>query len=364
MSGEGNRTERRGDVRDDGVVLVTGGTGVVGCALLDELADGPLAALIHSTPLAERQGTVEAVRGNLTAPSLGLPRERYADLAGRCRAVVHCAANTDFAAAPGTISRLNVGGVNRILEFAVDAGGIPVYYVSTAFVARAGLLPKGRENGFGCSAGRDEYLASKQEAEQIVRDSGLPVAIVRPSVLIGDSRSGEILRFQGLHTFLGALCKGALPFIPFSEETLVDFVPQDVVAQAIAALVRSEQAAGEYWITAGEGSLTAASIVSTALEIMLEHGREIVRPRFLETEMVERLILPAFIDVFPEREQRLFENFLALATLFSTPTPFESDIAAIPAAPDAPTQDFLRGVLDRTVRRHWTPQRKLTEVSA
>ena len=75
--------------------------------------------------------------------------------------------------------------------FAAAAAAKPVlYHVSTAFVHTTAVGDRGR-TAIG-------YASSKSAAEQIVRSSGVPHVILRPSVIIGDSGTGEIDAFQGL----------------------------------------------------------------------------------------------------------------------------------------------------------------------
>jgi len=336
------------------LVLVTGGSGFLGEALLRELNDHPVAALVHERGVG---ATGRIFEGDVTRPHLGLARREYDELADRTGTILHCAANTNFAAPAGSIRRVNLEGTKRVLELATAADA-RVCYVSTAFVARIGQLPSGRDQATGCSAGRDEYLNSKQDAEQVVKSSGLGWLIVRPSAVIGDSATGEIARGQGVHAFLRALCSGLVPFVPSIGETLIDLIPQDVAAQAIVALLRSEpnddgERGSEHWITAGAEAPTAEEMVVACLEVLRRSGREIDMPRFMDVEVVERLIFPAFLDCFSPQDQRLFENFLALATLVVTPMRFPSSLAAIPGGPPPVTKDIVLGVIAKTVSRHF-----------
>jgi nucleoside-diphosphate-sugar epimerase len=66
-----------------------------------------------------------------------------------------------------------------------------LYHVSTAYVCglKLGSIPEGPflvTEGF-----KNPYEESKYESEGLVRSSGLPAAIIRPSITIGDSRTGD-----------------------------------------------------------------------------------------------------------------------------------------------------------------------------
>lgn len=306
-------------------VVVTGASGVVGSALVAELSNA--LCLTHLTPAAKGSHQVSC---DLAQPRLALGRREWRELAHRTASIVHCAALTDFTASEDAIRRVNVTGTEHVLELAACADA-PIYYVSTAFVERTAAYrrpPGGRDDGARAS-GADAYLASKGEAEALVRDSGLDGCIVRPSVVCGDSATGEIARFQGLHLLIGAVVRGLVPLLPLSPEARIDFLPQDCVARAIAALVRSRHTCGEYFLTAGEEALTAERVVEIGLELCDELGLEVSPPRLVEPELVDRLIRPAFIDALPKQAQERFDELTTIASLYHEERPFNSSTRAL-----------------------------------
>ncbi|MGW1177327.1 SDR family oxidoreductase [Kitasatospora sp. NPDC002543] len=314
------------------VVLLTGASGVVGQAVLERLTDRTVVCLTHSKPVTGPR--VVNVRGDLTRPYFGLDRAAYEDLADRVDAVVHCAAITGFSVDPDLTNELNVRGSSAVLAFARRASA-PLQHVSTAFVSRQDLA---RE---GCGGARPEvYLDSKRTAERAVLDSGAAANIIRPSVVIGDTVTGRISQFQGLHAIAGAILRGALPMLPLPPETRIDFVPQDLVAEVIVGLVRAGTTGGEYWVTGGEAAPTAGRIVELALELGRRFGPEPHAPRFVSADMVERLIRPVFIESLPKAQQRRFDDMLAMTALFRTAEPFRSDYPLVPGVRRPGTGDL------------------------
>ena len=133
------------------------------------------------------------------------------------------------------MNRLNVAGTQNLADFVADADA-RLIYVSTAFVARAELTRGARGAESRDAAARPEdYLDSKREAEALLRTSGVPLVIARPSVVIGDSTNGEMARFQGVHAIVGAVLKNQLPLVPLRPASKVDLIPQDLVALACCA---------------------------------------------------------------------------------------------------------------------------------
>jgi nucleoside-diphosphate-sugar epimerase len=285
-------------------ILLTGGSGVVGRALLNQLGDFDVVCLVHNTPISEPG--VRSIRGDVSQPNLGLPEGNYTDLCRRVDAVIHCAAITEFNRTDGSLEATNIGGTENVLAFA-EAAGTVLYHVSTAYVNTAVTGERGH-TAIG-------YAASKSAAEKAIANSGVRHVILRPSVVIGDSETGEIAAFQGLHQVAAGVFAGIVPMIPFDPSWPIDFVPCDVVASAIVTAVENELSAGEFWITAGDQALRLEDAMQVCVELAHELGVEIDMPRFVPPEMFDRLIGPVFLDVLPPKIKK---NVLRMLEFFAT----------------------------------------------
>jgi thioester reductase-like protein len=304
-------------------VLVTGATGVVGRALLKELADLDVTCLVHRTP--PPNGT-KFVTGDITQDRFGLDAIEYEALVATTDAVVHCAALTHFGVAPEETDRSNVLGTQEVLHFAERAGAA-VYHVSTAFVRRQGATFGRTRQAIGGSP--EPYLRSKCEAEDLVRASAAPTTIVRPSVVIGDRHTGEMSAFQGLHTLAGAIVKGQLPMLPARADARVDVIPQDVVARALATLVRRGVVGGEYWLTAGRAALTVQQLIDVSIDVGRSYGKSCEPPRLVAGDVLDRLVLPLFEDSLPPDLLVRFDELQSLMSLFQTEELFPSSLDQI-----------------------------------
>lgn len=329
-------------------VLLTGASGVVGSALLAELPSFcEVIALIHrcACPAAAQQ-----ICGDLTAPRLGLDRATYTDLARRVDVVVHCAAVTDFTQGPEATHALNEAGTRAVVEFAADAGAV-LHHVSTAFVARHELTRSRMGRDVGEAGARPEdYLDSKRAGEEVVRASGVPAVIVRPSIVIGDSRTGQIAAFQGLHNILLMLLRGLMPLVPLPATSLIDFVPQDVVARAIAALIAADRRDGEVWVTAGREALRTEQVLQVVSGVCTELGLSTLIPRIVGADMVDRLIRPVFLaGGLPKRALRRFDDMLAMTALFADAPTFPTSLGELPGDPPPLTREELEAALRQTL---------------
>jgi nucleoside-diphosphate-sugar epimerase len=271
-------------------VLLTGASGVVGRALLRRLADVDVVCLVHRSAVSGPN--VTTALGDVAKPMLGLAEQSYLELAARVDAVIHCAAVTDFGRADGSLEATNVAGTEHVAAFAAAAEAV-LYHVSTAFVDATVDGDRGR-TAIG-------YASSKSAAEEVVRSSGVRYVILRPSVVIGDSVTGEIAAFQGLHQVVAGMFAGTVPVIPFDPGWPVDFVPADVVADAIACVVENRVSEGEFWVSAGDKALRLDEGVAVVAEVARSLGVGVDVPRFVPPEMFDRLIGPVFLDALPAR---------------------------------------------------------------
>ena len=165
MHVQGARPDSTGRVPDTGrrTVLLTGGSGVVGRALLQRLGDFDVVCLVHNTPVAGPN--VTAVPGDIAKPMFGLGERAYAALTARVDAVIHCAAITDFNRSDGSLEATNIAGTEHVAAFAAAANAV-LYHVSTAFVDTTADGDRGH-TAIG-------YASSKSAAEQVVRSRGGP----------------------------------------------------------------------------------------------------------------------------------------------------------------------------------------------
>lgn len=305
-------------------VLLTGASGVLGTAVLKVL-DGydVVSAVYRRLPT----GSGRVVQVDLTSPRLGLDPAAYRRLCAEIDVVVHSAAIVNFTAEQEEVDRLNIEGLGRVVEFAADADALLVH-VSTAFVVRH--VDQGGDLGgvfeSKPSARPDEYVTSKLSGEHIVRDSGLEAVIVRPSVIVGDSRTGEIRQAQGVHSLAEATIRGKIPFIPAVEGAHVDVVPNDYVALGIRAVLDSGLRDGDYWLSAGEHALSIERFVELVQEVGAETGIDVPDIRIVEPSIVNRLVRPAFEDVLSPEDLTKLDGLLAVCGFVVIPEKLPSSL--------------------------------------
>jgi thioester reductase-like protein len=294
--------------------LLTGGTGLLGSYLLHGClrAGHRMAVLVRPARRESARQRVEAslarweqqtsevlprpvvLEGDLRRPELGLSTRDLHWVARHCHAVIHSAANLMFVApsrqAEPWLS--NVEGTRHVLELCRRCGIGQFHYVSTAYVCG---LREGRiletELDLGQQMSND-YERSKLEAEKMIRSAGLaePPTIYRPSIIVGDSRTGYTSSFHGfyaavklVHTLAGRMVRGSitaqLMIDAFHLDTDVrkDFVPVDWVSTVITYLLgRPEHHGKTYHLTASQP--TPVAVWSAALQDAVERYSPLADP--------------------------------------------------------------------------------------
>lgn len=305
-------------------ILITGGSGVLGTALLRELEGEPVTCLTRRRGV-EREDAC-CVSADLTQPSLGLGEREYRELAASTKAIVHCAARTAFGHRPEAYRATNVEGTKRVLELA-ERSGAPMIHVSSSFVRRIAVREDATyANQSAVAAGIDAYLNSKRDTEREVLDSTLPVRVVRPSLVLGDTRTGEIAKFQGLHLVAWFVMTNQLPVMPVPRHALIDALPQDLVARMIVQVLRRDTGPRELWLTAGRDAMPVGRMVDHSRALAERLGKPVPPCRWVEPELVERLIRPAFFGDLPSEMRETFEQLISLMSLFYTEEPFPSSL--------------------------------------
>jgi nucleoside-diphosphate-sugar epimerase len=294
---------------------------------------------------------VEAVAADLTAPRLGLARGRCAALSSRVSSIVHSAASVSFTLPLAEARAINVDGTKRMLEFARLAGehgGLERYgHVSTAYVA--GTFD-GRFHEHDLDVGQDfnnTYERSKCEAEQLVHAAdGVPFTIMRPSIIVGDRRSGWTSAFNVLYWPLRAFARGLFTAVPGIPSAPVDVVSVDYVADAVYALCSAPAGAG----CSETFHLTAGADASTIKEIADAASRYFKRP-------LPTVLPPAEFAALGSSAGSVVEGSRAYFPYFSTGAVFDDAGARARLLPRGisvtPLRDYLDRLLDFATLSRW-----------
>ena len=330
-------------------MLLTGATGFVGKEILDRfLGRGRrVFALVRASDDAAAAGRLDrhagltAVAGDIERPGLGLAPSTASALAEEVTTVVHCAASVSFGLSLPESRRVNVEGTRHVVDLAERCRHLErLSYVSTAYVAGE---PRRLFQEDQLDVGqrfRNPYERSKFEAERMVRRRAkqLPLQILRPSIVVGDSRTGRTSSFNVLYAPLRAFARGAMPAIPARRSSPVDIVPVDYVADRTVELANGGPD-GTFHLVAGRNATTVGRLLELA---STQLGRK--PPAVLPPTAYRRLLHPWLRRKYGGlRSMEVYFPYFSMRVRF--------DDRRLGPAP--PVESYFHRLLDFAERARW-----------
>jgi NAD(P)-dependent dehydrogenase (short-subunit alcohol dehydrogenase family) len=260
--------------------FVTGATGFIGRHLVERLLEreGDIHVLVREGSRekldALREGwgdaadRVKPVTGDLSEPQLGVSEEDREALKG-VEHFFHLAAIYDMTADEERNRRLNVNGTQNAIDLANELGAGHFHHASSIAVA-------GEYEGHFTEDDFDEgqelshpYHKTKYEAEKLVRQGVKgPWRVYRPSVVVGNSKTGEMDKIDGPYYFFKAIQKArhALPeWFPLVgiEVGKTNIVPVDYVAAAMDHIAHQPDLDGQAFHLVDPKMTRAGDVINT-----------------------------------------------------------------------------------------------------
>ena len=223
------------------------------------------------------------VRGDITQPDLGLSGEALQAVRDGTTDVFHLAAVYDLAVARDIAYSVNLEGTKNVNALVRSLPKLRRYnYISTCYVAgkRLGRILEAElehDAGFRNYYEETKYLA-EVEVEKLKGD--LPVTIFRPSVVVGDSDTGETAKYDGIYYLIQYLRKapGLLRLVNVgNRDVRLNLVPVDFVVEGIAALASDDAAIGKTIALADPDPLATSELFDVIAE-NLSGRRSVITP--------------------------------------------------------------------------------------
>jgi len=336
-------------------VLFTGYPGFLGSELLPRLlARDPTAEAVCvvqpkfaalATQRAQRSTfakRIHLVEGDITVP--GLATSLAADGISE---IYHLAAIYDLSVPRALGMRVNVDGTRNVLAFAAKSRSFQrLHYISTCYVS--GRHP-GRFTEDDLDVGQHfnnyyeetKYLA-EVEVQQRMR-GGLPATIYRPSVVVGDSKTGATQKFDGPYFVIQWLLRqgryAVLPTVGRPDRYRFNVVPRDFIVDAIAHLSARLDTIGKVYQLADPDPLTVAQ---TTLAVANATGRRLVQVP------MPKMIAKGAINYVPG-VYRLMRIPAAAVDYFAHPTTYDTRNTTAALAGSGITLPRLRDYLPNLI---------------
>lgn len=272
-------------------IFLTGATGYIGsyvaAGLLDRFPSERLALLVRAKNPAEAEERlwksmqlhmgferfIELVRtrcdlylGDLTLPALGIEPAARDRLVRSMDSVIHCAASLNRKSSKACFN-VNLRGTLSMIKLAREAQdhhGLR-RFTDISTVAVAGERKDevvSEENTIDWDrSDYDPYARTKKFCEHMLHEllPDVPGLVLRPSIVLGDSRFPETTQFDMVRAFV-MLAK--LPVLPFEPDWRLDIVPVDYVSDAIVTLhMKDKPKHPAYSLSSGTDSLTYKQVV-------------------------------------------------------------------------------------------------------
>jgi thioester reductase-like protein len=226
---------------------------------------------LSALPNGQRERTTVIV-GDVASIDLGLSGREYLELAARVHTIHHCAAVTYSGAPYEMAERVNVGGTFEIIEFARQAKDLSrlVHWSALSAtgaksgVVREDVLVPPRSNPLANTRHRAEKLIAKAREE-------LPITVLRPAMLVGDSRTGRLARIEGAHLLISALLNAPrdLPILrPTQGDALLQVVPIDYAVDAGLAIAQSDESPGHTYHIIDRNALSLEDAMASIAELL------------------------------------------------------------------------------------------------
>ena len=267
----------------------------------------------------EQRKRVGLLEGDAAAMDLGLSGVEFRSVTGEIDIIHHCAAISYPGVDRKGAEHVNVQGVTEILELARACTQLKcLVHHSTAAVSgdRSGtVLEDDLDRGQGF---RNVVEETRARAERIMRRamSELPICVLRPTIVVGDSKTGEVDRLDGPYLLILLMLTSPADFampLPGRGDVQLNLVPVDYVARVATIIGRDPRAVGKTFHLADPSPLTARRV----FELVARAGGRRTPRGFIPANLTKALLRAPGIERFL-RSPRQFLEMLGTNTTYST----------------------------------------------
>ena len=309
----------------DSVLLVTGYPSLHARRMIEQIITTEPRALVYAlappeTPeeaappelllTPEQHARVVFIEGTPHAMDLGLSGAEFRTLTREVDRIHHLAHVGTSAVDRRTAHTINVVGAEEILEFSRAAPQLACLVVhSTAHVSgdRTGVVyEEDLDRGQSFRSEADETrMRAEVRFRRAMRE--VPIAVVRPTTIVGDAGAGESDRLEGIYLLVllvvATPAEIAIPF-PGRGDTPLNIVPLDYAIRAAHAIGRHPSAPGRTFHLADPDPLSARSV----FELVTHAGGRRTTKGSIPSNLAKALLRTPGIDRFARSPKAFVEQ--------------------------------------------------------
>ena len=217
----------------------------------------------------ELRAQVKLLIGDITVPGLALTQADLHLLTERTTTVMHLAAAYNLIMPRAAGYKINVEGTRNLLDMLERMQKLQRFgYLSTTAISGT---HRGRyaESDFDVGQRfKNFYEETKFEAEKLVRErmGHIPTTIFRPTIVVGDSKTGEIEKIDGPYYGFVMVSRKVHVVLQRAPRVKCNIEPADFVTDAIYAIMRNDNAVNKVVHIADPNPLTYDEFFDLAIE--------------------------------------------------------------------------------------------------
>lgn len=269
------------------IFFITGGTGFIGKRVIAEIlrrgystyvlarenSHKKLLSYLERKKVKFKPSQLIFVEGDLSHAELIKDKNLEADIINRANFIIHAGAIYDLTVSRSLSKVVNVDGTRLLLLLASSFKNLKKFcFISTIAVSgdyRGIFYEEMLDVGQGFT---DHYARTKFLSEKLVREwaERIPVTIVRPGAVIGETETGETEKFDGPYFILKLLYrfKYIHPFTPGKDQVYLEVVPVDFLAKLIVEITLDEKTTNKTYCAIDPQPLTLSEFIDKVFERM------------------------------------------------------------------------------------------------
>ena len=301
--------------------FITGATGAIGSFLVRELIqNGHMVTIliransdIEFTQKLQRLydflklspdllESIVGVKGDITKKKMGIANQEDQNRCHLCDYVVHSAASINLNLDKESALSIILQGTKNVLDFfsgpIADKKINNFIFISTVGVGGREIRVLPEDISFECKKFHNNYEYAKYETEKFLWDEmqkkNIPLTICRPSMVVGDSLTGEIISFQ-IFYYLADFLSGKKGFgiLPILSGRTLDTVNVDYLAKSLIEIALDKSSPGSVFnLCSGPQLSLSLSKLSDMVFIIYKRKFPRIKRLFLPSRFMTLILFP------------------------------------------------------------------------